>query len=202
MKLHHINRSDLQNNSFTIKHNKYPYFLKIWHCHPELELVVILKSTGTRFIGDSIEKFDKGDIVLIGKNLPHMWLNDDVYFSKTSKLKAEAIAIHFNTSFLGENFFSTPEMTPICELFIMANFGIHFQNVPKKIIASIKQITSKDGFEKVISFLEILNQLAKYSDFKLLVSNGYVDTSKRNENENLNNIYEYIFNNFTNGFTG
>ncbi len=197
MKLHHINRSNLQNNSFSIKQNIYPYFLKIWHCHPELELVIILKSSGTRFIGDSIEKFDVGDIVLIGKNLPHMWLNDEVYFSKDSNLKAEAIAIHFKASFLGHDFFSTPEMKPISELFEKANSGIFFQNVPNKLIENIKQISTKNGFKRTIAFLKILNQLAKQAGYKLLASNGYTETIKHNENNNLNNIYQYIFNNFT-----
>jgi len=76
MKLHLLNRSSFENQSFTVSHNKYKNFLKIWHFHEELELVLILKSKGTRFVGDSIERFDENDLVLIGKNLPHMWLND------------------------------------------------------------------------------------------------------------------------------
>lgn len=56
--------------------------MKVWHFHEELELVYIIKSTGTRFVGDSIEKFEAGEVVLIGKNVPHMWLNDEVYFEK------------------------------------------------------------------------------------------------------------------------
>jgi len=72
MKLHLLNRSSVVNQSLRVTHNLYPNFLRIWHYHPEFELVVILQSTGTRFIGDSIEKFEEGEVVLIGKNVPHM----------------------------------------------------------------------------------------------------------------------------------
>ena len=66
MKLHLTDRSNKLNNSFSARKNSYPHFLKSWHYHPELELILVLKSTGTRFIGDSIEKFEEGDVFLIG----------------------------------------------------------------------------------------------------------------------------------------
>ncbi|MDO5977480.1 AraC family transcriptional regulator [Flavivirga spongiicola] len=192
-----LNRSNLQNNSFAISYNSYPYFLKVWHYHTELELVVLLESTGTRFIGDSVEKFDKGEIVLIGKNLPHMWLNDDKYFEESSTLKAEAIAIHFKEGFLGDNFFQNPEMKRILDLLDRASYGIKFEEKNAKIIEKIKELLSTgDDFKKVIQFLEILNDLSQCKNYKLLSSTGFVDTFKKSDNKNLYKPYEYIFNNF------
>ena len=125
MKLHLLDRSSLHNNSFTIKKNCFPNFLKVWHHHLDMELVLINKSTGTCFVGDGIEKFERNDVVLLGENLPHMWRNDEVYFQKDSKLLAEAIAIHFKQDFLGKQFFETPEMIHIQELFLRARYGIN-----------------------------------------------------------------------------
>ena len=196
MKLHLLDRSSLKNSSFTAKQNRYPYFLKIWHYHPELELVFISKSTGTRFIGDSIEKFEEGDVILIGKNLPHMWLNDDDYFNEASHLMAEAIAVHFKIDFLGPAFFEIPEMKHISALLTRANQGIQFINVKHHILLEIKDILILDGFEKTIKLIRILDALAKHNNYKLLSSEGFINSFNRTENKRLDKIYEYIFKNF------
>lgn len=196
MRLHLLDRSSLKNNSFNVTRNSYPYFLKIWHYHSELELVLIEKSTGTRFIGDAIEKFEAGEIVLIGENLPHMWLNDEAYFEESSKLISEAIAIHFKKDFLGSTFFETPEMSNISELILRAKRGVKFIDLKKSTIQEIRKLAKLSGFQKVMSFVTILNALAKHNNYKLLSSEGFINSFNKTESKNLDKIYEYIFKNF------
>ena len=201
MKLHLLDRSSTGNSSFTAKVNEYPYFLKVWHYHPELELVVVLKSEGTCFIGDSIEKFESGDIVLIGKNLPHMWLNDDNYFQENSTLSAKSIAIHFKKNYLGNGFFETPEMIHLLELFDRARLGIKFLKINKRLIQEIEEMLELEGFDKSIKFLMILSRLAKHKHFKLLASQGFINSLKISENKTLDNVHAYIFKNFNKAIT-
>lgn len=44
-----------------------------WHYHPEVELAAVWGARGTRFVADSVEAVDGGDVVLIGANVPHYW---------------------------------------------------------------------------------------------------------------------------------
>lgn len=196
MKLHLLDRSSISNSSFTTKVNEYPYFLKIWHYHPELELVVILKSEGTCFVGDSIEKFEVGDVVLIGKNLPHMWLNDENYFNQDKDESAKAIAIHFKQNYLGESFFETPEMMHLLELFDRSKCGLKFLNVGNELIDEIQEMLEMKGFQKTISFLIILDKLAKHKDIKKLASDGFVNSFKAAKSKIQDNVQAYIFKNF------
>jgi AraC-like DNA-binding protein len=196
MKLHLLDRSSINNSSFTTKVNEYPYFLKIWHYHPELELVVILKSEGTCFVGDSIEKFEVGDVVLIGKDLPHMWLNDEDYFDQNSNQSAKAIAIHFKQDYLGKAFFETPEMIHLFELFDRARVGLKFINIDNKIIHDIQKMLNQTGFDKTISFLNILNNLAKHKKVKQLSSLGFINSFKASKSDTQDKVQAYIFKNF------
>lgn len=196
MKLHLLNRSSLDNSSFTSKINDYPYFLKTWHYHPELELVVILKSEGTCFIGDGIEKFDVGDVVLIGKDLPHMWLNNEEYFIENSEKRAKAIAVHFKQEFLGRGFFELPEMIHLLELFNRAKLGLKFMNIGKKFIDEIQHMLVLEGFEKTMALLMILNKLSKHKNTKRLSSMGFVNSFKLTKNIYQEKVQSYIFKNF------
>src|SRR6056297_239355 len=92
---------------------EYDYFYNPLHYHPEFELTLIVKSFGQRRIGDSIENFNEGDLVLVGNNLPHVWKNDDIFFDESTNMKARAICVKFLPDFAGEGFFDRPEMNGI-----------------------------------------------------------------------------------------
>ena len=196
MKLHLLNRSSAEDTSLTVSHNLYSHFLKIWHFHEEFELVLIIQSSGIRFVGDHIGEFDIDELVLIGKDLPHMWMNDKKYFTENSTLKAEAIAIHFKRAFLGDTFFQVPEMAPIGQLLALASRGIKFERVDATLIQQIKQLIDLDTTSRVIRLLDILNQLAKNKHHQLLSSSGYVNNFHKTENRQLDKLYQYIFQNF------
>lgn len=196
MKLHLLNKTKFDNTSFSVSVNEYSHFLKLWHYHPELELVVVLESKGTSFIGDSIEKFEEGDVVLIGKNLPHKWLNDDVYFSKNSSLTAKAVAVHFQEYFLGDIFHRAPEMKPVAELIHRASRGIRFKEVDIGLKDKIINLNQSGVFERTIRFIEILHELSNHSRYDLLSSIGFRSPSENAGKHSLDTMYNYILDNF------
>ena len=47
-----------------------------WNYHPEYEVHLIRFGTGRYIVGDRIDTFSAGQLVLVGSNLPHHWISD------------------------------------------------------------------------------------------------------------------------------
>lgn len=156
---------------------------------------MINESVGTRFVGDGIEKFGPGEVVLIGKNLPHMWLNDDDYFQPNSGLVASAFSIHFREDFVGREFLNYYSTDHLSKLFEKAKRGIKFIDLGFPIQSAVnKLVEEKDDFQKLIQFLQILHRIAKHDNITLLSSEGYLNNKI---DEGSDKILEYVFENFT-----
>ena len=97
-----------------------------WHYHPEIELLYCLKGKGTNFIGNSIRTIEEGELLLLGKNLPHTRQRDREYYEQNSGEIPETIVIQFKEDFLGADFFRLRDFSHIGDLLMRALRGIKF----------------------------------------------------------------------------
>ena len=186
--------------SFISKRLDLPRFDSEYHFHPEYELKYVIKSRGKRFVGDSVESFQEGDLVLIGPNIPHYWNNDPEYF-ESEKFKASAILIMFSQECLGIEFFSLPELLPIKELLCKAKGGIFFKKDPtNKIPNMMKNVVSNEGPSRIIMFLSILNELTKIESRSLLTEESVAEFPLSNKDDHsiyrMRKVHEYVISNF------
>ena len=101
-----------------------PYFESTWHYHPEYELTYIPESYGCRFVGDHVDTFQAGDLVLPGPNLPHFWRNDDEFYQPDSSLRAASVVVQFPASFDEQVLAFLPEAAAIRQLLQRARYGL------------------------------------------------------------------------------
>jgi AraC-like DNA-binding protein len=185
----------LENNaaSFDIRYEKVPYFDNPWHYHPEIELTLITKSKGTRFVGDNIERFNEGDLVLLGSNLPHYWRNDSQYYEPNSTEKAEAMILRFRLDFLGKPWLQIPEMREVKQLFEDAAHGISFSQITSDRVTPILQkMHLARGIEQVIDFLELFKILAQAKDGRSLSTKIFGESKPMNDSDRMNQVLGYI----------
>ncbi len=157
-----------------VKVREMPYFTYPWHFHDEYEILYVIDGFGTRFIADNIEQFHSGDLVLIGNNVPHFWRSDEIYMNGDGKLKVKYIVIQFPSDFLNEEIKNYPEYHLIGELLNKSTRGIKFSKLfSDKAAGKIKKITKKTGFERIVLLQELLQSLAKSTDYKLLAGELY-----------------------------
>lgn len=190
LKVNQLDTMSFSVNQFNYLNN----FPGLWHFHPEIELTLILKGHGMRFVGDSIERFEDGDLVLIGKNLAHTWKSESADETLGS---SEAVVTQFKEGFLGDAFLQTPEMIGVRNLLQNSTRGIKITGATKKrVVLRIKQMQAAQGAPRLMHLLSILILLSESKDITLLASEGYCNHNAESDSERLNKVYSYIMNNF------
>ncbi len=182
--------------SYTIYDLVAPHFDPYWHFHQEYQLVVVLKGTGTRFVGDDIRHFEAGDMVLTGSNLPHVWRNDEVYFENRG-LTTRCVVIYFSLDFMGETFLGKEEMEGIKDLLDRAHRGLEIKNDLRDTVQEIMLcMLEQQGFDGVLSLLNILDLLSKTDDLVFINKEGYINTITDSDSKRMQRIHAYILDNF------
>ena len=163
----------------------------IWYYHPEIELVYINGGAGKRRIGSHISYYTDGDLILIGSNLPHCGFTDKFTGNKNE------ILVQMKADFLGESFFNIPEMKKIQNLLEVAKGGIAFSGITKQILGDkMEDLDYQNDFERILSILHILNELALSDEFKVLNAEGFSLETEVKDNDRINIIFNFVKNNF------
>ncbi len=193
----------VENESFHIQEDILAHFYDFLHYHPELQLTIILKSTGTVIIGDKICSFEAGDVFLLGPGLPHVFLD------KTDSKHAVAggvhsISIYFKLNSFGDDFFNLPENHLIKDLLQKSSRGIKFNgDIKQHIKRKIEKLKLKKGTELLIEFFDILNSLSKSKadEFDLVSSISFMKTKDESESKRIESIFRYVMDNFSREIT-
>lgn len=139
------------------------------HYHPEFELTYIIKSGGTRIIGDHIEAFYPGDLCLIGASVPHC------YHQPTNFLGgAAAEVLQFSRDCGGGIIDGAPEWLKASQLLERAACGLRFPaDTAKEVYPRMARLRTSSGLHRWQLFIDILIILADCSDTTALASPSY-----------------------------
>ncbi len=166
----------------------------IWHFHPEYEVVLNIKSNGTRIIGDSVELFDQYDMVLIGANIPHCW---NYYRPDNAPSEKAGVALHFKLTSLGEGLLAQHEMHCLKELLKNAERGIAFSvEDAKKAEEFFLHMINNKGIDKMIGFFNIVKIMCMSDKKANLCSENYKLAFDERGNKRMTDVYSYIKDNY------
>lgn len=178
----------LPESSFRIFGYEVAEFDAPWHYHPEYELTVILKSEGIRYVGNSMESFEAGDLVLLGPNLPHCWKN-----TPDSAGTASSIVVQWPGDFMGNGWLDVEEFKSVKRLLQMAGQGIRFdQGVTARVKPMLAEMLEMQPFSRLMKFLEVLELLAAVKNIHLLCEQGFAYPLNYEDNQRINTVYNYI----------
>jgi AraC-like DNA-binding protein len=164
-----------------------------WHFHPEVELTLITESRGIRFIGDNASRFEKDDLVLVGPNLPHCWISD----AGDNARRARAIVLQFHPHFLGEHFFSTPELAPLGRLLERATVGLEARGrIRTQLTERLGLLPGLSRAKQLISLLSILDLLAASRELKSLATPTFHPRLDVRASDRIDRVYQFLLQHF------
>lgn len=110
--------------SWTLLWRELPALPFLWHYHPEYELTLTLNARGQRHVGDSLEDFEPGDLVLLGPNQPHTWAASERADDEARPMLA--VVVWFSEDWLNRLIEQWPELVMLKRLVADAGRGLHF----------------------------------------------------------------------------
>jgi len=193
MKAHLKEVTTSPDSSFKVKIFNDKEFKAQWHYHPQYELTYMVQSTGIRHVGDSMCPFQKGDLVLVGKNLPHSWKTID-----TKNEHVKCVIIQWDETLL-KDWLNKPEFNAIKTLLQKSSRGISFDyEVAISLEKLFVTIIYQPPFERLMSLLHILHTLATESHTEVLAGPGFDKQLSSKESYRVNMINNYIKDNIHN----
>ena len=129
-----------------------------WHQHPEYELTLTLNSRGHRYIGDDVDSYDDGDLILIGPGIPHSWCSREGIQAGQPHV---ALVIWFTPEWVGGLTTQLPEMSRIEGVLARASQGLCFSPATRSSVAPlIEAMRAAPPARRLLLLLQILNLLA------------------------------------------
>ena len=203
MKLVLKNPENFVGQKISIFKKEVPCLDTAWHYHAEFELIYISRSSGIRFVGDSVAHFSAGDLVLVGSYLPHLWRNEETYYESEGNLMVETIIMKFTSNFMGTDTFDNPEFNSIKNLLEQSKFGVSFSAaVANQLNAELMDITAVSPAEQSMSLLNILYRLSLTSpEDRIVLSSSDMRQFSTESPDRLDSVIRYISENYRSDIT-
>lgn len=170
--------------------DKVDLFYDKLHQHQEIQLSFIVEGEGTMVVGDTINNYSKGDVLVIGSNLPHVFKSD----SKLS-MQSHMLTLFFTEQSFGDPFFNLEELKEIQPFFERSKFGFKLKSNLEELSALFCQLENSSKLNRFIILLQLLNYMID-SDYTSLSSFVYDKKYSIVEGDRMRNVFEYTMNNY------
>lgn len=165
------------------------------HQHEEIQLSLIVQGEGTLIVGDTINHYINGDILIIGSHLPHVF-KSDVNASDRSKM----LTLFFSKSSFGPQFFELEELKELQRFFKRSRHGFKVTTKQKPITDLFFQLENASKLNRFLILFQVL-KLISSANYKSLSSFAYDKKFTDYEGNRMRNVFEFTMNHFNSEIT-
>lgn len=190
-----LERKIVHGSVSSFSHIEYSQFLLPWHKHEEFEIMIFTGGKGKQFIGDGIIDYQEGDITLIGSNIPHLHLCNDISQGKKHSTSSGE-AVQFTMDMFPCHMDTLPDFIEIDILLKRSQYGIRFYDngLWSDIYKMVLNLDKMYGIERVIQLYNILNKLTKSTQYKLVSETMYYqDNPLDTKDKPIDKVFKYLY---------
>lgn len=146
-------------------------------------------------MGDSIEEFSAGDLVLLGPHLPHFWLNEG------HNGNAHSIVVQFREELLGADFVNKPELAAVRNMLRRSSRGLVFSaKLALALSSDLRELSQERGLKALILLLKILDRLTQ-ARARFLTSAAYEPSANPRAQARMTQVCTYMVERFRDPIT-
>jgi AraC-like DNA-binding protein len=167
-----------------------------WHYHNNYEISFITEGTGKRIVADSIEEFQPGDLVFIGRNLPHVWIaeKENKFLSERS---LEMVFLQFSANIFFAQMMGLPEFKNVRRALDLSERGIQIVGQTLNEVSEIMlQLPYLKGFDRMNNFFRLMDIIGKSSSNVSLASEEYMNKRFITGNKRIALLHDYLMNHY------
>ncbi|TDQ30330.1 AraC family transcriptional regulator [Tenacibaculum caenipelagi] len=179
-----------QNIGLIYQEDREQYFYDKLHQHEEIQLCVIVKGEGTLIVGDTINKYISGDVLVIGSNLPHVFKSDASLIKESFM-----ISLFFTKDSFGSNFFLLDDFLELVPFFEKSITGFKLLENRSEVTDLFLSLQNATNLERFIGLLKIMRIIIN-SKTKELASFIYPKKYTDNEGKRMRDVMDFTINHF------
>lgn len=167
-----------------------------WHYHNNYEISFITEGTGKRIVADSIEEFQPGDLVFIGRNLPHVWIAEKEQRAISGRT-LEMVFLQFSANILFPQLLALPEFGYVKKALELSERGIQIVGQTLNEVSEIMlQLPYLKGFDRINHFYRLMDIIGKSNSNIQLASEEYIRKKFTTGNRRIALLHDYLMNHY------
>ncbi|KAF2330510.1 AraC family transcriptional regulator [Flavobacterium ginsenosidimutans] len=171
-------------------------FYDKYHQHEEIQISYIKKGEGKILVGDMITEYQKGDIIILGSNLPHVFKSD----ISESRGMSVMLTVFFTENGFGKDFFNLPELNIVEPFFTAIKNGIQIRDAKPSIIRKFKKFKEADKYDRFILLMSMLKAFSQ-SDKKHLSNYVFNKPFTDAEGKRMQMVFDFVMTHYQKNIT-
>lgn len=179
-----------QNLGLIYQEDRGQYFYDKLHQHEDIQLCTIIKGEGTLIVGDTINDYKSGDVLVIGSDLPHVFKSDSSTIEESFM-----ISLFFTEDSFGKDFFKLDDFKELNSFFKKSLSGFKLLSNQQKIQERFLNLQDTNNLDRFIGLFDIL-RLIKKSKTQALADFVYSKKYTDNEGKRMRDVMDFTINNY------